>query len=87
MDEKDKDETAPPLRHPAINQALKWFECDHLKPELKMVAGAFKQLAYDLANYAPQSMETTHALRKLIEAKDCAVRAAVEEMKEEVTRK
>ena len=35
-------------------------------------------MAYNLADTLPRSAETSTALRKLLEAKDAAVRAAVE---------
>jgi predicted benzoate:H+ symporter BenE len=57
---------------------LRWFDYDHLPDHLKMVSGLFAGTAVNLCNQLPPSAERTVALRKLLEAKDAAVRAAVE---------
>jgi len=60
---------------------LKYFEFDHLPPHLQRISRPFKKLAYFLSDniYAGNAgnEETNMALRKLLEAKDCAVRAAL----------
>lgn len=56
---------------------LKFFACSHLPDRLQAVVGPFGALAVDLVNLVPSSAERTMALRKLLEAKDCAVRAAL----------
>jgi hypothetical protein len=54
---------------------LRHFTYDHLPAELAAVSKPFSELANALdAQLA--GPETTTALRKLLEAKDCAVRAA-----------
>lgn len=63
--------------HPAIEHVLKYFAYAHLPAHLQAVSEPFYRLAYDVANRAPQNQETTVALRKLLEAKDAAVRAAL----------
>jgi hypothetical protein len=67
-------------RHPATAQLLRWFEFDHLRPGLREVSEAFHGLAHNLVDdpLLAQGPELTTALRKLLEAKDCAVRAAIE---------
>ena len=54
---------------------LRHFAYDHLPAELAAVSKPFAELAHavDAQSAGP---ETTTALRKLLEAKDCAVRAA-----------
>jgi len=54
---------------------LQFFVTEHLKPELAAVAGSFAQLAHEMVATLPRNPERTAGLRKLLEAKDCAVRA------------
>lgn len=54
---------------------LQWFTYSHLKPELAEVSQPFAQLADLIVQTLPRNPERTAALRKLLEAKDCAVRA------------
>lgn len=65
-------------RHPATVQILRWFRADHL-PE-----GPIQELSSIVANHAhyvagvlPDGPELSAGLRKLLEAKDCFVRAAI----------
>lgn len=68
-------------RHPATVQLLRWFEYDHLLAsgpiDLRGISAMFHDLAYELVRRLPDGPELSAGLRKLIEAKDCAVRAAV----------
>ena len=63
--------------HPAIEHVLKFFTCDHLPDKLKAVSEPFCVLAKQVAERRPDNQETTVALRKLLEAKDAAVRAVL----------
>lgn len=54
---------------------MKFFEYSHLPPRLKEVSAQFGELAKQLVDSLPECAERTTALRKLLEAKDCAVRA------------
>lgn len=54
---------------------LAYFQYEHLPPDLQAVSQPFAELAIHLAHSLPQNPERTVALRKLLEAKDCAVRA------------
>lgn len=63
--------------HPAIQHVLKFFEYGHLPPHLQKVSKGFCELAKEVADRSPESQETTVALRKLLEAKDAAVRAVL----------
>ena len=56
---------------------MQFFEYAHLKPELQAVSRPFGDLAMTIATTLPRNPERTVALRKLLEAKDCAVRAAL----------
>lgn len=54
---------------------LQFFSFDHLPPALQQVSEAFASLALEIVDTLPRNPERTTALRKLLEAKDCAVRA------------
>lgn len=56
---------------------LQFFEFSHLPAELQPVSMYFHTLAHNLVNHLPRNPERTSALRKLLEAKDCAVRAKI----------
>ena len=61
-------------RHPAIAAVLQFFQYAHLPEHLQAVSKPFCELAERVAD-GPGNAETTVALRKLLEAKDAAVRA------------
>lgn len=63
--------------HPSVAGILRFFEYDHLPGHLMEVSKPFAELAQSVADRNGHSPETTAALRKLLEAKDCAVRAAL----------
>jgi hypothetical protein len=64
--------------HPATESIIKHFSYDHLSGNLKRISKKFSDLAIELAEDETLSgAELTVGLRKLLEAKDCAVRAAV----------
>lgn len=54
---------------------LQFFVYEHLPPNLQEVSKPFAILAKQIADSLPSNPERTVALRKLMEAKDCAVRA------------
>ena len=54
---------------------LKWFKFDHLPEHLKEVSSHFAELAHMTVSLCEPGPERTVALRKLLEAKDAAVRA------------
>lgn len=66
-------------RHPAIAHVLGFFKYDHLPEKLQEMSKPFCELAYHVADTCPTNPETTVALRKLLESKDAAVRAALTE--------
>jgi hypothetical protein len=55
---------------------LQYFKYDHLPAKLQEVSKPFAELAESVSKL-PGESERKHALRKLLEAKDCAVRAAL----------
>lgn len=64
--------------HPAITNLIRYFDCDHLPAGLQEISRPCRDLAHDMTHRLPGSPELTAGLRKLLEAKDCFVRAAVE---------
>lgn len=54
---------------------LQFFEWEHLPAALQEISRSFGTLAKHLVATLPRNPERTVALRKLLEAKDCAVRA------------
>ena len=57
----------------------KYFEYEHLRHEkLKRVSKKFHDLAQELADEVPASEEAEAGMRKLLEAKDCFVRAELQ---------
>jgi hypothetical protein len=55
---------------------VQFFAYDHLPRELQLVSRPFAELAETIMTL-PRNPERTVALRKLLEAKDAAVRAAI----------
>jgi len=64
--------------HPSTAQILRYFAYRHLPVKLQEVSRPFGDLAEMMVNSLPQGPELTAGLRKLLEAKDCAVRAALD---------
>lgn len=64
-------DTVQPAEH-----ILQFFAYDHLPDHLRAVSSPFYFLAMDIMEL-PSNPERTNALRKLLEAKDAAVRAAL----------
>lgn len=58
-----------------MERMLKWFEYAHLPETLQTVSKPFGELAVALCESVEPGPERTVALRKLLEAKDAAVRA------------
>ena len=62
--------------HPNTEAILKFFAYEHLPPKLQTVSKQFHELALSLAGTL-EGPELTVSLRKLLESKDAAVRAAL----------
>lgn len=56
---------------------LEFFVYTHLPPHLQEVSKPFADLAHGMVERGGQPQELAAGLRKLLEAKDCAVRAAL----------
>ena len=61
---------------------MKFFKYDHLPFTLAEVSKPFCELAHWMEASLPDTDERTAGLRKLLEAKDCAVRAELERPKD-----
>jgi ferritin-like protein len=59
------------------NRMMQFFTYAHLPPQMQEVSKAFAELAQQMDEALPENAEKTTALRKLLEAKDCAVRATI----------
>jgi hypothetical protein len=62
-----------------MDPIMQFFRSAHLPPTLAEVSNRFSALADTIVATLPRNPERTVALRKLLEAKDAAVRAAVYE--------
>lgn len=70
--------TQPTSRHPATTGLLRYFEHAHLPEKLQAVSAPIGVLARELVDMLPDGPELTAGLRKLLEAKDCLARAALD---------
>lgn len=59
-------------------EILRYFEFSHLSEHLQQISAPFKDLAEIVVANTKACAEQTVALRKLLEAKDAAVRAALD---------
>ncbi|WP_228980101.1 hypothetical protein [Streptomyces sp. DH12] len=74
----------PAPQHPSVTSLLRYFTYEHLPPRLRDVSRRFHSLAHALADDEQlHGPELAVALRKLLEAKDAAVRAALDPAGEE----
>jgi predicted RNA polymerase sigma factor len=71
-------------RHPAVVSIMRWFEHGHLPARLAAVAAPCADLATQMVEVLPDGPELTAGLRKLLEAKDCLVRAELDRTGERV---
>ena len=59
-------------------QILEYFKYEHLPEKLQVISRPFGELAFQMAAHdGPTKAEVAAGLRKLLEAKDCFVRAAL----------
>lgn len=63
--------------HPNTQALLRYFEYQHLPAHLQEVSAPLGIMARSYAEKLPPGPEVTTGLRKLLEAKDCFVRAAL----------
>ena len=63
---------------PMPNRLMRWFDHQHLPLHLQPVSRHCANLAVYIDESIPEGAEKTAGLRKLLEAKDCFVRAKME---------
>jgi hypothetical protein len=63
------------MSEPTEEPMLQFFSYEHLPKELKEISQPFRSLAIEMPEKLPRNPERTTMLRKMLEAKDCAVRA------------
>ncbi len=64
-------------RHPQVQSLLGFFDYSHLPEHLQSVSRVSASTARHVVQMLPDGPELTAGLRKLLEAKDCFVRAAI----------
>lgn len=73
---QDDKQIAPPA--PATGDPLlQFFRYEHLPENLRAVSAPFGVMAQRIVENLPRNPERTVALRKLLEAKDAAVRSVL----------
>lgn len=60
-----------------MNRLIQFFEYQHLPEHSQRISMNFYNLAKWMLENLPENAESTVAMRKLLEAKDCAVRAVL----------
>ncbi len=61
-----------------MNRLMQFFKFDHLPEHLQEPSRSCAKLAEEMDLSLPETAEKTAGLRKLLEAKDCFVRAKLE---------
>ena len=57
---------------------LRYFDSNHLRPPLDTISTSVRMLAEKMDRMLPPGAEKSAGLRKLLEAKDCFVRAGLD---------
>lgn len=65
----------PRSLHPPVAETLRHFDYGHLPEHLRAISEPFHDLAHDMATKL-EGPQLTLGLQRLLEAKDCMVRAA-----------
>jgi len=63
------------MEEPKNHYLMQFFTYGHLPQHLQEISKRFSDIAEFILKELPENQEQTTALRKLLEAKDCAVRA------------
>ncbi len=63
-----------------MTTTFKHFAFGHLPPHLQAISLPIAELAQKLENELPEGPEKEAGMRKLLEAKDCFVRARIEQV-------
>jgi hypothetical protein len=65
------------VEQPKEHYLMQFFKYEHLPANLQAVSKPFGELAKQMDETLPDNPEKTAGLRKLMEAKDCAVRSLI----------
>ena len=76
VERKDYRTTHPAQSEPT--HIMRYFVFSHLPAKLQDVSESFSDIAWEMEAALPPGPEKSTALRKLLEAKDAAVRAALD---------
>lgn len=75
MSGADNLRSSPNRADASGERLLEHFKCEHLPGEVQLTSRLFEELAQSIVLTIDRGPERTVALRKLLEAKDSAVRA------------
>lgn len=67
----------PPAAPAAPEPIMQFFAYGHLPPDMQAISRMFASVAESVVSTLPRNAERSVALRKLLEAKDAAVRASI----------
>lgn len=70
-------------RHPSVVAVTRFFEYDHLPEPLRFISFACAELKDTILERVGDDPELVVGLRKLLEAKDCFVRASIAQVNKE----
>lgn len=65
-------------RHPGTVAIMRYFAWSHLPERLQVISAPIGLIALEMVRELTDSPELVAGLRKLLEAKDCLVRAALD---------
>ena len=82
QDKEDRERTEIILAQRSHTPIIEHFLFMHLPPHLRSHSRPFANLASSLVDNMPGSAELTAGLRKLLESKDCVVRARLIQVRE-----
>jgi len=74
---RDVTPTTPGASVDPTGQMMKYFSFEHLPVHLQAASKVFATAAEQVVELIPPGPERTVCLRKLLEAKDCGVRASL----------
>lgn len=77
-DPEDFDTITPGKEVKISSPIMQYFAYDHLPPHLREISARIGVLAHKIDQQLTEGAEKSAGLRKLLEAKDCFVRAALE---------
>lgn len=74
----DEELKLHPTPNGVQNPIMRCFAYEHIRGDLQEISKLFSWVAWEMENLLPNGPEKYTALKKLLEAKDAAVRAALD---------